>query len=327
MVRRLTASGLGFAPRCCFLASFTTPKHHSSRPHTFPPCPLSLPVALCGAQRCRDALRTYAACTAAGCHLHYNTYQGLISTALRCGELDAALDVFRDLQGGGSGRGGAQGGSAAGAATGLTVNVVTYCGLIAALGRERRRGVRYAQAAHELWTELAGSGTALDDAAYRTGLKACVDAGRLREADRLLQRMMQQQQQQQQVPPPPPDVRPWNILLAGHSRAANTAAMSKLLQRMGGAGVAPSGVTYNTLIDGYVRAGDMGAARRVMAQAQAASARLDAWTFSTLIKGYVQVGLVQRVWARLRGERGVVASGEVKCMGRAAAFRCPTSNA
>jgi hypothetical protein len=69
------------------------------------------------------------------------------------GNLEAAVDVYRDMQ-----------------AAGRPPNVVTSCGLIAALGRERRRrGVRYAHIAHELWTELCGSGVQLDGAAYRTG--------------------------------------------------------------------------------------------------------------------------------------------------------------
>lgn len=71
---------------------------------------------------------------------------------LQAGDLDQALDAFRDLQ-----------------SLGLNPNVVTYCGLISALGKERRRGVRYAQLAHELWRELAASGLQLDSAAYRTG--------------------------------------------------------------------------------------------------------------------------------------------------------------
>ena len=171
-------------------------------------------------QRFREARRAYAAVTPAGYCLQYNTYQALISSALKVGaassqaarqphrsgvhsshcggveaerpvpaachptavplshaacdaaycfpprawllqvgDLEAALDTFRDLQ-----------------SLGLTANVVTYCGLISALGKERRRGVRYAQTAHELWAELAGSGAQLDSAAYRTG--GCAVVGR-----------------------------------------------------------------------------------------------------------------------------------------------------
>lgn len=110
-------------------------------------------VGLCGRRQFQNAWRAYAATTPAGYSLAYNTYQALISLAVKAGRLDAALDTFRDMQG-----------------AGLPPNVVTFCGLISALGRERRRrGVRYAQTAYELWSELAASGTQLDAAAYRTG--------------------------------------------------------------------------------------------------------------------------------------------------------------
>lgn len=108
-----------------------------------------------------------------------------------------------------------------------------------------------------------------------------VDVGRLKEADRLLQRMA--------AAGLPPDVRAHNALLAGHARAANTAAMGRLMQRMVAAGVVPSAVTWNTLLDGYVRARDLEAARGVLAQAAAAEVALDTWSYTTLIKGYVQV--------------------------------------
>lgn len=258
------------------------------------------------------------------------------------GALESALEAFRDLQ-----------------ALGLAPNVVTYCGLISALGRERRRGLRFAATAAELWEELAGSGVQLDAAAYRAGeaaaclaggtplrspgarnasplfqwcpnaacscapllagppealpfsygqrrchgllhegqhatlahnvsaprpagIKALVDVGRLKDADRLLQRMA--------AAGLPPDVRAHNALLAGHARAANTAAMARLMRRLVAARVAPSAVTFNTLLDGYVRARNLTAARAVLGQAAAAEVALDAWSYTTLIKGYVQVG-------------------------------------
>ena len=54
-------------------------------------------------------------------------------------------------------------------ALGLQPNKVMYCELMSALGKDRRRGVRSAQLAYELWTELKGQGEKLDAAAYRAG--------------------------------------------------------------------------------------------------------------------------------------------------------------
>lgn len=52
-------------------------------------------------------------------------------------------------------------------ASGLTPNVVTACGLISALGKQRRRGERVE--GYRLWRELQASGLWLDAGAYRTG--------------------------------------------------------------------------------------------------------------------------------------------------------------
>ena len=52
---------------------------------------------------------------------------------------------------------------------GWAANRVTYCALISALGKDRRRGSRSAAVAYELWAELLASGAQLDAAAFRTG--------------------------------------------------------------------------------------------------------------------------------------------------------------
>ena len=90
-----------------------------------------------------------------------------------------------------------------------------------------------------------------------------MDVGRLKEGDKLLQRMA--------AAGLPADVRAYNILLAGHGRAGNPAAMDKLLGRMTSAGVRPSSVTFNTLVDGYARARNLAAAEGVLARATAAA--------------------------------------------------------
>lgn len=68
------------------------------------------------------------------------------------GDLGAAVEAFEDLK-----------------SAGLQPNKVTYCSLISALGKDKRRGVRSAQLAYELWMELRASGEELDAAAYRIG--------------------------------------------------------------------------------------------------------------------------------------------------------------
>lgn len=65
-----------------------------------------------------------------------------------------ALDIFRQLQ-----------------SAGFSANYVTYCGLISALGKERRRGQPSADLAYQLWQELyEAEMPGLDAAAYRAGM-------------------------------------------------------------------------------------------------------------------------------------------------------------
>lgn len=56
--------------------------------------------------------------------------------------------------------------------SGLEPNMVSYCTLISALCRCRKRGTSSRQLAYELWLELweGGGRDLLDAAAYRTGM-------------------------------------------------------------------------------------------------------------------------------------------------------------
>lgn len=68
-----------------------------------------------------------------------------------------AVDIFRQLQ-----------------SAGYNANCVTYCGLISALGKVRRRGQPSAELAYQLWQEMCEADMpGLDAAAYRTGKTVC----------------------------------------------------------------------------------------------------------------------------------------------------------
>ena len=71
---------------------------------------------------------------------------------MQAGEPYLAVQVFKDLQ-----------------RSGMRPNCVTYCGVISALCKQRRRGLPSAELAYELWLELQQQGLPLDAAAYRTG--------------------------------------------------------------------------------------------------------------------------------------------------------------
>ena len=88
------------------------------------------------------------------CHGHKSSkYWETWSLCQQAGEPYTALEVFRQLQ-----------------AADLTPNFITYCGLISALGKVRRRGQPSAELAYKLWQELYQLRLPLDAAAFRTGM-------------------------------------------------------------------------------------------------------------------------------------------------------------
>ncbi|DBA92143.1 TPA: hypothetical protein ACH3X1_015865 [Trebouxia sp. C0004] len=220
--------------------------------------------ALLSKQRFRAALTVFKSSQhTTPTQLHYFTYQSLVTAAIKAGEPYTALEIFRQLQ-----------------AAGLTPNYITYCGLISAFGKVRRRGQPSADLAYQLWQELCSLQLPLDAAAFRTGMNACISVGKLTEARQLLQDMKQRNIAL--------DIRVFNILLKGYSRRGGVSAVPSILQEMADAGLKPSAVTYNTLIDTYVTAGQLAQARQTCADAQAAGVALDVWSYSGLIKGFVQ---------------------------------------
>ena len=116
-------------------------------------------------------------------------------------------------------------------------------------------------------------------------MKACVEVGKLSEAENLLQTVIDTKS------PAAKDVRTFNILLKGYAMSGkNKKRLDQLMNRMREAKVKPSCVTYNILIDSHVSSGEVKAARECMAAATASGIELDAWSYTTLIKGLVQAG-------------------------------------
>ncbi|KAK9825475.1 hypothetical protein WJX81_008217 [Elliptochloris bilobata] len=221
---------------------------------------------LCHARWHGAAWRVYRAACERGGGLRYATYQALISSAFQAGEPDRAVQAFRGLQ-----------------RSGLQPNLVTWCGVISALSKQRRRGVPAAARAHELWRELQASGLAARDAAAcAIGMNACIGVGRLDEAAALLDAAVRAGVQL--------DARAYNVLLKGHARARDPGALAGIVAQMRQAQVQPSVVTYNTLVDAYTKAGWRNRARGALEQAQRAGARLDAWSYSPLVNGCCQAG-------------------------------------
>lgn len=231
-------------------------------------------TSLCAAQRYSEARQVYAILELCGPQLRYNTYQALLKACLVTNDIEAAISIFRDLQAGS-----------------MNPNKVTYCGLISALGKQRRKGSRYLELAYELWLELQNSalkGSQLDSAALRTGMKACVDIGKMDEAEQVFTNALEINI------PGAKDVRNFNILLKGYAMNGNVREqIDNVMQRMRTAHVKPSRVTYNILIDSHVRAGQVAEATAYMEAAKNDGMELDAFSYTSLIKGRVKLGDMQ----------------------------------
>ena len=93
-------------------------------------------------------------------------------------------------------------------------------------------------------------------------MNACISVGKLTEARCLVQDMKRLNIQL--------DIRVFNILLKGYSRAGDMSTVTSLLREVNYAGLKFSAVTYNTLIDMYARAGQLQEARQTCSDAQAA---------------------------------------------------------
>jgi pentatricopeptide repeat protein len=235
----------------------------------------ALITSLCAQQRHSEARQVYAILElCGGPRLRYNTYQALLKACLTTNDIEGAISIFRDIQAGD-----------------MRPNKVTYCGLISALGKQRRKGSRYVELAYDLWVELQSStngGSQLDSAALRTGMKACVDIGKMDEAEQVLKIGLENKVQGAN------DVRNYNILLKGYAMNGNVRAqINDVMERMYAAKVKPSRVTYNILIDSYVRAGQVVEAVSRMNEATESGLELDAFSYTSLIKGCVKAGDMQ----------------------------------
>lgn len=83
------ATAIRRQPRHCQPRAHAASPAHCSHQRLAVPCPRAMPpapAALCGRRRFQEAWRAYAATTPAGYSLQYNTYQALITLALKvCG--------------------------------------------------------------------------------------------------------------------------------------------------------------------------------------------------------------------------------------------------
>ncbi|CAD7695569.1 unnamed protein product [Ostreobium quekettii] len=201
--------------------------------------------------------------------LSYQTYHILMSAALQAGDDLKAVEVFRDLP-----------------MAGFEANVVTHCQLISGLLKCRRRGTPNSQQAYQLWQELSLRGD-LDAGAYKTGCNACIAAGKLEEAEKLITTM--------RVHGLRPDVKMYNIVLKGRCKIGNMDSAVQWLQMMEQADLQPTRVTYNTLVNGFVDNGQMAKAQAMLEEADIEGIPPDVWSYTALMKGHLKDGRLDKM--------------------------------
>lgn len=235
----------------------------------------------------------------------YNTFYALIMAAVSSSNASRAVELLSDMQDL--------------VASPMQPSLVLYCSVISALGRDKRRASSGRSLAYTLWKDLRGSGLQLDAAAYRAGINACVDVGRLQEARELVQKLIATHRADV-------DARPFNMLLKGYSRQLTAPGrggsgpggveggesggpeataptrqqvqlqlqVKNLLSEMRRLDVQPTLHTYNHVIDAFIRAGSLADASAALQDMQAAGFRPDRVAFNTLIKGYCQEAIRAR---------------------------------
>lgn len=209
--------------------------------------------------------------------LRYNTFQSLLSQCMNNGNLTAAITIFEDMK-----------------EVGFIPNKVTYSMLISALSKNGRKGLRFREFAYKYWQEMEKAHRNLDVAGLRTGMQACINVGRVKEAERLVSRI--------EVLQGKPDVRAFNILINGYAKRGETEKLEEIFKHIKESGLRPSVSTYNTMIASSVRNGKMDGAEKYLELAHGDGILPDAWTYTTLIKGYMdkmQYDTAARIWEEM----------------------------
>ena len=124
------------------------------------------------------------------------------------------------------------------------------------------------------------------------GLNACVESGRLEEAQELLRSLTSNGRRLGHGA--------YNILIKYHSLRGDIDGARRCYLDMKQACYEPDIFTYNTLLFGYARRGDLVGAEAVMDQARQHGLRLDVWSYAPYIRVCVRHGDVGRVQAALR---------------------------
>lgn len=174
-----------------------------------------------------------------------------------------------------------------------------YVTLISRLVKVSRRGQSGApqRLAHHFWLELREAHEqSLDEASFRAGINACVETGRLGDAENLIRTMRER------------GLRPghgaYNMLIKFHAQRGDMEGARRAFKDMRQWHGSPDIVSYNTLIAGYCKQRDLTRARAVIDKARYEGVQLDAWSYSSYLQVCGRGQCMADMGAWLHGQAG-----------------------
>eukprot|EP00958_Prasinococcus_capsulatus_P029099 scaffold7266_cov403-Prasinococcus_capsulatus_cf.AAC.5 len=201
------------------------------------------------------------------------TYNSLVTTLVKAGDVNAAEQVLR-----------------AALKNGRQPGLPSYCSLIKGYSKEGR--------VHDALKLLAGmklSGVSPNVYIYTAMVSCCAGNGYLEDALELLKEMRREDLNPTHVT--------YNALIAGYVKERRMDEAEEWVAEMMAQGVKPDEHTYNTLLAGYVSHQEDFSARHILDEMSMAGFRADRVTYTTLIKAAGKAGqveLAEELFAKLR---------------------------
>jgi len=147
---------------------------------------------------------------------------------------------------------------------------------------------------------MQGRCVRIDSLALNVVLATAVAAGRVLQAEALLNEFEQLQMMKQASEPPITDVVSYNTLIKGYSQEGNFESAFEVLHRMRTRGLQPSAVTFNTAMDAAVRSRKGEAAWELLQEMRNSGLSPDKFSCSILIRALVQCPTRKRIFNGLK---------------------------
>lgn len=151
-----------------------------------------------------------------------------------------------------------------------------------------------------LFRDMQRRSVRIDSLALNVVLATAVAAGRVRQAEALLNEFEQPQMLKQTPEPPITDVISYNTLIKGYSQDGNFESAFEVLHRMRTRSLQPSAVTFNTAMDAAVRSRKGEAAWELLQEMRNSGLSPDKFSCSILMRALVQCPTRDRIFNGLK---------------------------